>query len=95
MVESNTFHKWEIDEAAVAAIPHFARAHGVEEEEEEVAGFFGRPSFLPSFRSRLRDPDRNGLPRLAASPPPPPRCNDDNDDNDDDGDGTWKTNDAT
>ena len=48
MVESNTFHKWESDEAAVAAIPHFARAHGVE-EEEEVAGFFGRPSFLPSF----------------------------------------------
>ena len=48
MVESNTFHKGEIDEAAVAAIPHFARAHGVE-EEEEVAGFFGRPSFLPSF----------------------------------------------
>ena len=44
MVESNTFHKWESDEAAVAAIPHFARAHGVE-EEEEVAGFFGR---LPS-----------------------------------------------
>ena len=31
-----------------------------EEEEEEVARFFGRPS----FRSRLRDPDRNGLPQL-------------------------------
>ena len=40
---------------------HFATAHRQVGMEEEGAGFFG----APSFRSRLRDPDRNGLRRRS------------------------------
>ena len=40
---------------------HFATAHRQVGMEEEVADFFG----APCFRSRLRDPDRNGLRRRS------------------------------